>query len=98
MKRKHTQQQSENSNSVAGQSRDQGRSHFDKIFGMALALALSGAKMLADSPQTPGSEPDLADASQAAVVHGRNLFIKETFDGNGRTCMSCHTLPSGTIS
>src|SRR5258705_6209716 len=29
---------------------------------------------------------------------GRRLFERETFDGNGRTCSSCHTSATGTIS
>jgi cytochrome c peroxidase len=36
----------------------------------------------------------LSDAALAA--HGKNLFKKETFGGNGRTCGTCHLLHSNT--
>lgn len=29
---------------------------------------------------------------------GKKLFNKETFDGNGRTCRTCHTKETGTLS
>ena len=28
----------------------------------------------------------------------KRLFIKETFGGNGRTCLTCHSLETGTVS
>ena len=28
----------------------------------------------------------------------RRLFTTETFGGNGRTCQTCHTLETGTVS
>ena len=31
-------------------------------------------------------------------VEGRRLFDKETFGGNGRTCLTCHSKTTGTIS
>ena len=37
---------------------------------------------------------DPADAGQ----NGQFLFDKETFNGNGRTCQTCHTLKTGTFS
>jgi cytochrome c peroxidase len=37
-------------------------------------------------------------SEQAAVVHGQKLFSHGTFDGNGRTCLSCHSRLTGTIS
>ncbi len=30
--------------------------------------------------------------------NGKKLFDKETFDGNGRTCRTCHTKSTGTLS
>jgi cytochrome c peroxidase len=30
--------------------------------------------------------------------HGRRLFTRETFGGNGRTCQTCHTEKTGTVS
>src|SRR5689334_18778211 len=32
------------------------------------------------------------------VKNGQFLFDKETFDGNRRTCQTCHTLKTGTSS
>jgi hypothetical protein len=29
---------------------------------------------------------------------GRRLFTHETFGGNGRTCQTCHTEKTGTVS
>ena len=40
-------------------------------------------------------------ADETAVFdrhEGRRLFERETFGGNGRTCSSCHTRASGTLS
>lgn len=60
---------------------------------IARALAV-GSWMLAvacnDPPPTPvpGSE---------RVVEGRRLFFEETFDGNGRTCGTCHP-PSNNLT
>jgi cytochrome c peroxidase len=31
-----------------------------------------------------------AEDKEKLIKKGRNLFMKETFDGNGRTCASCH--------
>ncbi len=32
------------------------------------------------------------------MVHGRKLFKDGKFDGNGRTCLTCHSLGTGTLS
>jgi cytochrome c peroxidase len=32
------------------------------------------------------------------ALHGRRLFTRETFNGNGRTCQTCHTAQTGTVS
>lgn len=42
---------------------------------------------------------DVDEASQAVHhVNGKKLFERETFDGNGRTCATCHSKKTGTIS
>lgn len=42
---------------------------------------------------------DAADArTVAGILKGRRLFERETFDGNGRTCLTCHSRESGTVS
>ena len=37
-------------------------------------------------------------ASKATHDEGRRLFRKETFGGNGRTCETCHSKNTGTLS
>lgn len=37
-------------------------------------------------------KPSLQDVLGAQIMAGRNLFINETFAGNGRTCSTCHRL------
>jgi cytochrome c peroxidase len=32
------------------------------------------------------------------LVQGRRLFERETFGGNGRTCLTCHSRDTGTVS
>jgi cytochrome c peroxidase len=34
----------------------------------------------------------------AKKLHGKKLFEKETFGGNGRTCRTCHSKRTGTLS
>jgi hypothetical protein len=41
-------------------------------------------------PPPPPPPPDL--------VEGERLFDRETFGGNGRTCVSCHMVETGTIT
>jgi len=49
----------------------------------------------ASTQATPASEDNslgevVLTTALTAVAQGRNLFFKETFDGNGRTCETCH--------
>ena len=37
-------------------------------------------------------------ASRGDLVAGRRLFERETFGGNGRTCETCHSQETGTVS
>lgn len=37
-------------------------------------------------------------APQASAPNGKTLFEKETFEGNGRTCRTCHTKDTGALS
>jgi len=41
---------------------------------------------------------ELEPAAYRAAVNGKKLFEDETFDGNGRTCQTCHTKQTGTLS
>src|SRR4026208_1442632 len=38
------------------------------------------------------------ESSVLSQPDGRRLFERETFGGNGRTCSTCHTSATGTIS
>jgi len=44
-------------------------------------LAVSGCQSLSPPPADPQSQ---------LIAKGRDIFLKETFNGNGRTCGSCH--------
>ena len=47
-----------------------------------------------DATVALGFDPTAADTREAdlarAIAQGRRLFLKETFEGNGRTCGTCH--------
>lgn len=53
---------------------------------------------------TTECDPDTLTGGQAGLckakrmVEGRRLFDKEEFGGNGRTCLTCHSKTTGTIS
>ena len=38
------------------------------------------------------------NAKAQELTAGERLFTKETFGGNGRTCATCHSLETGTVS
>ena len=41
---------------------------------------------------------DVDQAELAEKVNGKKLFERETFGGNGRTCETCHTRQTGTLT
>ncbi len=55
-----------------------------RSFGLSMVVCLF-AFLAACQPSPPKPTPE-----QRLIVKGRDLFFKETFDGNGRTCGSCH--------
>jgi cytochrome c peroxidase len=65
-----------------------------------MAVILLGTALLMIAPigdvSVGGQERGLAGS--AAADEGRRLFRKETFGGNGRTCETCHSRNSGTVS
>src|SRR5262245_42160568 len=77
----------------------------------ATALIVSGAVLLTIAPighvvvsgQRPTEIVDQAvsesgSPSASKRNEGRRLFRKETFGGNGRTCETCHSRGTGTLS
>jgi mono/diheme cytochrome c family protein len=54
-------------------------------FLMTFALHCLGLVTLSACKPPPIPNPD-----DELIARGRDLFFKETFDGNGRTCGSCH--------
>jgi cytochrome c peroxidase len=65
-----------------------------------MAVILWGTALLMIAPvgdvSVGGQERGLAGSP--AADEGRRLFRKETFGGNGRTCETCHSRNSGTVS
>ncbi|HSD44782.1 MAG TPA: hypothetical protein VLD36_23310 [Burkholderiales bacterium] len=51
------------------------------------AMPLLGALAIAACISVP---PDKPDPQAALVAKGRDIFFNETFNGNGRTCGTCH--------
>jgi len=56
-------------------------------WSLVLVVGLIGLKYA-------GAQNDSADKFK----EGRRLFTKETFGGNGRTCVTCHSFDTGTVS
>ena len=61
----------------------------------AWALLLAGLTLLAlctSCSQGGASELQLqaVDPQEALIARGRDIFLHETFNGNGRTCATCH--------
>jgi cytochrome c peroxidase len=71
---------------------------------MMLAAAGCGAELapdeqpLVEEPQVEETWDAEQQATLASTVHGAFLFTKETFNGNGRTCSTCHTLATGGLT
>ncbi|HVG60285.1 MAG TPA: hypothetical protein VNA24_17130 [Hyalangium sp.] len=53
---------------------------------------------LVEDPQAEETWDAEQHATTAGVGNGAFLFTRETFNGNGRTCSTCHTLTSGGLS
>jgi len=59
--------------------------------GVAIAVMLSNGNNPSFSEGPGQAEPGLE-------LDGRRLFDKETFGGNGRTCSTCHSRETGTLT
>ena len=62
------------------------------LFGAAIVVFLSAAVSTSPAPSPGDHDSDTAKES------GRRLFERETFGGNGRTCRTCHSEETGTVS
>jgi cytochrome c peroxidase len=47
---------------------------------------------------TADAQPGRQAAAARDLLEGRRLFEEETFGGNGRTCATCHSRHTGTVS
>ena len=64
--------------------------------GITIAFAISGGSDLTLSTE-PG-QAELGMELHRKKLDGRKLFERETFGGNGRTCLTCHTRRTGTLT
>jgi cytochrome c peroxidase len=66
-------------------------------FVFALAYVTLAAQ--SDSSQSAQSESSFSHPHPLRdFLEGKRLFERETFDGNGRTCVTCHSRETGTVS
>jgi len=78
-----------------------------------LAVIAQCLCFFAGPPRLDGAQSELEDAvpasfqgnprqshivEQEQIAHGRKLFMRETFDGNGRSCVACHAITTGTLA
>jgi cytochrome c peroxidase len=63
-------------------------------------LAVVGLLVLALAPMLSAAEEDGFEffRSPLDLLRARQLFERETFNGNGRTCLTCHSRETGTTS
>jgi cytochrome c peroxidase len=59
---------------------------FDRLFHRQVRLAGDPGDAAGFDPRAPGRELNFA----RLVAQGRQVFVKEKFDGNGRACGTCH--------
>jgi cytochrome c peroxidase len=63
-------------------------------------LAVLSRLQTAAQPMTAAQGQSGRSVTQSIqdVFEGERLFDRETFDGNGRTCLTCHSRETGTVS
>ena len=67
--------------------------------GRVVVAILAGvAALFAGGRLYAGADGDEASSDSPHLLAGRRLFEKETFGGNGRTCLTCHSAKTGTVS
>lgn len=65
---------------------------------MAALAACGGSGTPAPEATTATAAATRPQGPDGAEPEGRRLFEHETFGGNGRTCLTCHSRESGTVS
>jgi cytochrome c peroxidase len=63
-----------------------------------LTVAARAQAMARPTAATDTQRADAVSQSVRDVLEGERLFDRETFDGNGRTCLTCHSRETGTVS
>ena len=63
-----------------------------KLLLVGAGLAFVAAAVTSANEQGP------AGAGPGQALEGKRLFEQETFGGNGRTCRTCHSAATGTVS
>jgi len=62
------------------------------LFGAGAAVLAAAALVFAGGIGTAAGTPT---PLKEAVAHGKQIFEKATFGGNGRTCATCHAIGAG---
>jgi len=65
---------------------------------MRASLAIALASLVLAIGLNAGVAAHEEDGLRYPVESGRHLFERETFGGNGRTCLTCHSRRTGTVS
>lgn len=64
----------------------------------ALSSQAQSEEVESNQVQSEQSESSDAERRIGARLFGKRLFERETFGGNGRTCLTCHSPETGTVS
>jgi cytochrome c peroxidase len=62
------------------------------------ALTVVAAVVLGLMMSPVSGEENTGPGGIADILKGERLFARETFGGNGRTCLTCHSRDTGTVS
>jgi hypothetical protein len=67
------------------------------IAGAAVAFSGTG-RVSAQAVEASCFDPEHGPHGEHHLSEGQRLFERETFGGNGRTCLTCHSRETGTLS
>jgi cytochrome c peroxidase len=65
---------------------------------LVVAATLTVAIVLGSAASVATTQAALAASNDPPARNGRRLFERETFGGNGRTCLTCHSRETGTVA